>query len=79
VTPNPKTPADPPARRDGPKRRRVGQALRLWGVVTLGGLVVLAALTLAYLVRRGRRLREQLGPARRVAWPEVPEPERPAP
>jgi hypothetical protein len=56
-----------PARR----RRQVGHALRLWIGLTLGGVVVLAGLVIWHLVRRGRRMRERLGPPREVLWPTL--------
>lgn len=58
-------------------RRRVGEAARLWGELTLAGIAVLAALVLWHLKRRGRLLRDRLGPPRgkspRDAWPESTE------
>jgi hypothetical protein len=70
LSPDPKTPAEPRRRVHGFERRRIGRAVTAWAALTLGGLVVLTALTLAYLVRRGRRLRGGLGPAKEVEWPE---------
>lgn len=69
--------ATPPGREAGrpaanaADRRRVQRAVAAWAALTLGGLVVLAALVLWHLVRRGRLLRDRLGPARVVRWPDL--------
>lgn len=45
-----------------------------WAILSLGGLLILTALVLWHLIRRGRLLRDRLGPPRIVQWPEPPEP-----
>jgi hypothetical protein len=59
------------------QRRRVGQLARLWGELTLAGILILTALVLWHLRRRGRLIRERLGPPRRVRGLETELPERP--
>jgi hypothetical protein len=70
--------ADPPRRRplreilraDPAARRRIGEAYAELLAASLVGLAGLSALLIWHLARRGRRLREQLGPPRKVRWPE---------
>lgn len=59
---------------DSPSRRRarIAGAARLWGEVTLAAVSLLGALVIWHLVRRGRLLRDQLGPPRDVELPEIP-------
>jgi hypothetical protein len=58
------------------QRLRVGRVARLWGELTLGGILVMTALVLWHLRRRGRLIRERLGPPRRLRPLDE---ERPAP
>ncbi len=51
-------------------RRRIGRAVATWGGMTLSGVVLLTAFVLWHLVRRGRLLRDRLGPPRVVQLPE---------
>lgn len=46
------------------RRRKVADALRLFGGVALGGVALLAGFSLWHLIRRGRLLRDRLGPPR---------------
>ena len=43
-------------------RRRIAGAATLWGILALSGTTILSALAIWHLVRRGRLLRESLGP-----------------
>jgi hypothetical protein len=65
------------------KDRRVREAARLWSYVTLGSIATLGALVIWHLVRRGRLIRERLGPPRNIrleplerpaSKPDVPSP-----
>lgn len=62
-----------PGRRGSPPggRKQVGRAIQMWVAVTLGGVAILGALVIWHLVRRGRRVRERLGPPREILWPDV--------
>jgi hypothetical protein len=57
-------------------RRRIGRAAALWGYLALGSIVTMTALILWHLARRGRLIRDRLGPPRVVRLPEL---ERPGP
>jgi hypothetical protein len=48
----------------------------LWASMTLSGIGILAVLVMWHLARRGRLIRERLGPPRSVS---LPEPEPPTP
>jgi hypothetical protein len=50
--------------RDQDRERQARNAAVLWGSLTLGGIGVLAAFALWHLARRGRLLRDRLGPPR---------------
>jgi hypothetical protein len=52
--------------------RRIARAAATWGLLTLGSVAVLAALIVWHLVRRGRLIRQNLGPPRVVRLPEIP-------
>ncbi|WP_169973019.1 hypothetical protein [Tautonia rosea] len=54
-------------------RRRIGQAYAEFLAVVLLAIVSLTALVLWHLVRRGRVIRQRLGPPRTISWPN-PEP-----
>lgn len=54
--------SDAPRRRA--RERRARQAVVLWGGMTLGGVGVVSAFVLWHLFRRGRLLRDRLGPPR---------------
>jgi heme exporter protein D len=60
-------------------RRKAAKAVKLWAAVTLSLVSILGALTIWHLVRRGRVLRDQLGPARDVRLPELPVPDESPP
>lgn len=60
--PNP----EPPGRKS--RGRRVRQAAVLWGTLTLGGVGILSAFVLWHLWRRGRLLRDRLGPPRQTRF-----------
>ena len=45
-------------------RRRIGRAAALWGYLALGAVVTMTALILWHLARRGRLIRDRLGPPR---------------
>lgn len=67
--------ADPDAhRRRQARERRVRQAAVLWGGMTLGGVGVVSAFALWHLFRRGRRLRDRLGPPRGSTFSNDDEP-----
>jgi hypothetical protein len=51
-------------------RHRLGRALATWTALTLAAVVILGALVVWHLVRRGRLLRERLGPPRKVDLPD---------
>jgi hypothetical protein len=76
-TPKPDAPPAPRPKRRRPAndadRRRVGRLVAIWGGVTLGGVTILAALLIWHLVRRGRLIRDRLGPPKLVQWPEPDE------
>jgi hypothetical protein len=48
----------------GLRERRARQAAVLWGKLTLGGIGILALFVLWHLSRRGRLIRDRLGPPR---------------
>jgi hypothetical protein len=56
---------------DAEGRRRIRDATRMWGLSTLGGIAILAVLVIWHLVRRGRLLRDRLGPPRSVGLPNL--------
>lgn len=51
-------------------RSRVRSAVFLWGTLTLSGVSILGALTVWHLNRRGRLVRDRLGPPRDVRLEE---------
>lgn len=51
-------------------RHRLGRALATWTALTLAAVVLLGALAVWHLVRRGRLLRDRLGPPRKVEVPD---------
>lgn len=53
-----------PERLPGHRERKARQAAVLWGTLTLGGVGILALFVLWHLARRGRLLRDRLGPPR---------------
>jgi hypothetical protein len=60
----------------GPEaRRRLGRAVAGLLGTALVSMAALGALLIWHLVRRGRLLRERLGPPRIVRLPELPNPE----
>ena len=62
----------PEPRRPSPEsRRRIAHATATWGFLTLGTVATLAALIIWHLIRRGRLIREGLGPPRVVRLPEI--------
>jgi hypothetical protein len=62
----------PEPRRSSPEsRRRIAHATAMWGLLTLGTIAALAALIIWHLIRRGRLIREGLGPPRVVRLPDV--------
>jgi hypothetical protein len=46
------------------RERQARNAVVLWGSLTLGGIGILSAFALWHLARRGRLLRDRLGPPR---------------
>ena len=58
--------SDAPRRRA--RERQARQAAVLWGGMTLGGVGVVSAFAIWHLVRRGRLLRDRLGPPRGSAF-----------
>jgi hypothetical protein len=60
----------------GEGRRRVGRAAATWLALALVSIVTLGALVVWHLIRRGRLIRESLGPPRIVDRPDL---ERPLP
>lgn len=58
--------------------RRVAHAVRLWAALTLSGVVAVSALVVAVLVRRGRQIRADLAPPRRVDLSEFDPSNRPS-
>jgi len=58
-------------------RREAAKAVKLWAGVTLSSVSILGALTIWHLVRRGRVLRESLGPPKVVKLPEIVTDEEP--
>jgi hypothetical protein len=57
---------DPKPRRSTSDRSRIRSAAYLWGTLTLSGVSILGGLTIWHLRRRGRLLRDRLGPPRDV-------------
>lgn len=53
-------------------RRLVERAVLLWSGLTLAGIAIVAGFVIWHLVRRGRLLRDRLGPPKIVEWPELP-------
>lgn len=77
ATPRPRAPR-PLVQRSPEERRQIVDALRLWVGITLVGIIGLASLVVWHVVRRGRILREGLGPPRVVDWPvDRPDPDGP--
>jgi hypothetical protein len=60
----------------GEGRRRVGRAAATWLALALASIVTLGSLVVWHLIRRGRLIREGLGPPRIV---DRLDPERPVP
>src|SRR5262249_7457794 len=52
-------------------RRRIARAAATWGGLAVFTIVALAALTIWHLIRRGRLIREGLGPPRVVHLPDL--------
>lgn len=50
-------------------RRRIGRAYAEFLAVVLASVAGLSALVLWHLARRGRLIRDRLGPPRSVEWP----------
>jgi hypothetical protein len=53
-------------------RKRIGDAAALWLSLVLGAVAMLAAAVIWHLVRRGRLIRDRLGPPRDVVLPDLP-------
>jgi hypothetical protein len=70
---------DRPGRDPAEDRRRIGRAVAEWGALALASVSVLSALVVWHLVRRGRLIRENLGPPRVVQLPEGEPAAEPAP
>ena len=65
-----RTPTPEPRLRPG-ARRRVKRLAATWMGLVLAAMSTLSALILWHLIRRGRLLRENLGPPREVRWEEI--------
>lgn len=73
-------PLEKPKRPLGPEdKTRVGRALAALLSVGLVSLSALGAFVVWHLVRRGRLIRESLGPPRRISLPDPEELRRDAP
>jgi hypothetical protein len=57
------------------RRAKKAEAALLWAAISLGGVVILAAFVLWHLSRRGRLIRDRLGPPapRSVEFDDVPD------
>lgn len=64
----------PPERRPNTPagRRRIANAATLWGALALSGTSIVAALAIWHLVRRGRLIRDSLGPPKAAPALELP-------
>jgi hypothetical protein len=52
-------------------RRRVRRLAATWGTLALGSIVTLVVLIVWHLIRRGRLIRQGLGPPRVVRLPDL--------
>ncbi|CAN5730654.1 hypothetical protein BH23PLA1_BH23PLA1_37730 [soil metagenome] len=62
-------PAQPPEVEEA--RRRIGRASAALLGMILAALSMLSALLIWHLVRRGRIVRQRLGPPRPIQWPDL--------